>query len=227
VPLAHAPFIPASLNPAPPAPVSASIALKPVKHSIAATQPAKASIAKPEAKTSTAIDTETAVPATVSVGNVGPIQVSFPEFVAPIEVPVLETVAPVELTVVDILPAEVPVVKAAVPVDVTVVEAPNPLMAPEPPMPSLDVPYVGGKFHVQDEAGQYSFSHWGGPNTRVETKDAVGRVAGSFAYVDPEGEVQVRKYAAGPVSGFRVAASDLPEDTPEVVEVKSLLTNPQ
>ncbi|XP_069986892.1 cuticle protein 7-like [Penaeus vannamei] len=94
-------------------------------------------------------------------------------------------------------------------------------MAPEPPMPSLSVPHVGGQFHAQDEAGQYSFGHYGGPNTRVETRDSLGRTSGSFAYVDPEGDVQVRKYAAAPGSGFRVAASDLVEDTPAVAQVKS------
>ncbi|ROT70687.1 hypothetical protein C7M84_011009 [Penaeus vannamei] len=115
--------------------------------------------------------------------------------------------------------AVAPVVKSAVPV--TVVAAPEPLMAPEPPMPSLSVPHVGGQFHAQDEAGQYTFGHYGGPNTRVETRDSLGRTSGSFAYVDPEGDVQVRKYAAAPGSGFRVAASDLVVDTLAVAQVKS------
>nr|XP_027220887.1 calphotin-like [Penaeus vannamei] len=60
--------------------------------------------------------------------------------------------------------AVAPVVKSAVPV--TVVAAPEPLMAPEPPMPSLSVPHVGGQFHAQDEAGQYTFGHYGGPTPR-------------------------------------------------------------
>ncbi|XP_069987044.1 cuticle protein 19.8-like [Penaeus vannamei] len=115
--------------------------------------------------------------------------------------------------------AVAPMVRSAVPV--TVVAAPEPLMAPEPPMPSLSVPHVGGQFHAQDEAGQYTFGHYGGPSTRVETRDSLGRTSGSFAYVDPEGDVQVRKYAAAPGSGFRVAASDLVEDTPAVAQVKS------
>ncbi|XP_066979321.1 cuticle protein 7-like [Macrobrachium rosenbergii] len=131
--------------------------------------------------------------------------------------------------------APIPVVKAAVAVPapapvvpVAVAVAPEPLQAPEPPMPSIGEPFVGGQFHAQDEAGQYSFGHWGGPNTRVETRDSLGRTTGSFAYVDPEGDVQVRKYAAAPASGFKVAASDLPvdtnlvvQDTPEVARVKA------
>ncbi|XP_047483689.1 calphotin-like [Penaeus chinensis] len=132
--------------------------------------------------------------------------------VAPVVVdPVVKTTA--------IMAPTVPVVKSAVPV--TVVAPPEPLMAPEPPMPSLSVPHVGGQFHAQDEAGQYTFGHYGGPNTRVESRDSLGRTSGSFAYVDPEGDVQVRKYAAAPGSGFRVAASDLVEDTPAVAQVKS------
>ncbi|ROT70692.1 hypothetical protein C7M84_011014 [Penaeus vannamei] len=61
------------------------------------------------------------------------------------------------------------------------------------------------------------------PQHRVETRDYLGRTSGSFAYVDPEGDVQVRKYAAAPLSGFKVAASDLVEDTPAVAQVKSAL----
>ena len=76
--------------------------------------------------------------------------------------------------------------------NVAIVESPEPLNAPNPPMPNLALDGQNGQFHAQDELGQYSFGHYGGPNTRVETKDAFGRVSGSFAYVDPEGDVQVR-----------------------------------
>lgn len=104
---------------------------------------------------------------------------------------------------------------------VVVAAAPEPLEAPEPPMPSITVPFVGGQFHSQDELKQYSFGHWGGSSTRREFKDALGRVHGSFAYVDPVGDVHVRKYAAAPTMGFKVAASDLPIDTPEVATLKA------
>lgn len=105
---------------------------------------------------------------------------------------------------------------------VVVAIAPEPLEAPEPPMPSITVPFVGGQFHSQDELKQYSFFHWGGPSTRIETKDALGRTHGSFAYVDPVGDVHVRKYAVAPSIGFKVAASDLvPADTPEVAILKA------
>ncbi|KAK4314127.1 hypothetical protein Pmani_014547 [Petrolisthes manimaculis] len=162
---------------------------------------------------------------TLKAGAVpGPVPVVKSAHVAPSPVP-----APA--LVVKSIPAAVPtpVVKtvavAPVPVvsPVVVAAAPEPLAAPEPPMPSLSVPFVGGQFHAQDEAKQYTFGHWGGPNTRVEMKDSLGRVSGSFAYINPEGDVHVRKYAAAPGMGFKVAASDLPEDTPAVAQVKATL----
>merc|ERR1712142_797199 len=104
---------------------------------------------------------------------------------------------------------------------VVVAEAPEPLDAPNPPMPRLDVPFVGGQFHAQDEHGQYAFGHHGGSNTRVETRDYLGRVTGSFSYVNPEGDVHVRKYAAASGIGFKVAGSDIPVDTPEVAAAKA------
>ncbi|XP_068225590.1 skin secretory protein xP2-like [Palaemon carinicauda] len=137
----------------------------------------------------------------------------------PVAAPVLSA-APAPAPVLPAVAAPAPVVSYSAPVSapvpaipaapVAIAAAPEPLEAPEPPMPSIGEPFVGGQFHAQDEAGQYSFGHWGGPNTRVETRDHLGRTTGSFAYIDPVGDVQVRKYAAGPGSGFKVAASDLP-----------------
>merc|ERR1711962_1433251 len=125
-----------------------------------------------------------------------------------------------------VAPVVAPVVKAAASVavasPVVVAEAPEPLDAPNPPMPSLDVPFRGGQFHAQDELGQYAFGHHGGSNTRVEARDYLGRVTGSFSYVNPEGDVHVRKYAAASGMGFKVAGSDIPVDTPEVTHVKNI-----
>merc|ERR1711872_310910 len=123
-----------------------------------------------------------------------------------------------------VTPVVTPFVKAAsvaVASPVLVAEAPEPLDAPNPPMPSLDVPFRGGQFHAQDELGQYAFGHHGGSNTRVEARDYLGRVTGSFSYVNPEGDVHVRKYAAASGMGFKVAGSDIPVDTPEVAAAKT------
>ncbi|XP_063871249.1 cuticle protein 7-like [Scylla paramamosain] len=156
-------------------------------------------------------------PAVTKIQKPG-VQLHFPanvRFVAP---------APVAQPVVQAVPHPVqyqaPAVAVA-PAPVVVAAAPEPLNAPEPPMPSVGVPFVGGQFHAQDELKQYSFGHFGGPNTRVETRDALGRTKGSFAYVNPKGDVDVRKYAAAPGMGFKVAASDLPDDTPEVASLKA------
>merc|ERR1712042_259927 len=138
--------------------------------------------------------------------------------------PVVAAPTPVVNVATPVIAAATPVVKAAVVASpVLVAEAPEPLDAPNPPMPTADVPFVGGQFHAQDEMGQYAFGHHGGSNTRVETRDFLGRVTGSFAYTNPEGDIHVRKYAAASGMGFKVAGSDIPVDTPEVAAAKATL----
>lgn len=182
---------------------------------LAARAPVVPVVSAPVSVVQSAVPVAPAAPLLKSTAVVAP---AVPVPVAP-AAPLLKSTAVVAPAVPFPMAPIAPVVKSAVPV--TVVAPPEPLMAPEPPMPSLSVPHVGGQFHAQDEAGQYTFGHYGGPNTRVESRDYLGRTSGSFAYVDPEGDVQVRKYAAAPGSGFRVAASDLVEDTPAVAQVKS------
>merc|ERR1712142_402847 len=157
------------------------------------------------------------------VVNIGTpvVNVATPVVAAP--TPVVKAATPVVVST-KIVTDPTPVVKAAaVASPVLVAEAPEPLDAPNPPMPTADVPFVGGQFHAQDEMGQYAFGHHGGSNTRVETRDFLGRVTGSFAYTNPEGDVHVRKYAAASGMGFKVAGSDIPVDTPEVAAAKATL----
>merc|ERR1712142_496147 len=136
--------------------------------------------------------------------------------------PIVKVPTPVVRVATPVVASATPVVKAAaVASPVLVAEAPEPLDAPNPPMPTPDVPFVGGQFHAQDEMGQYAFGHHGGSNTRVETRDFLGRVTGSFAYTNPEGDVHVRKYAAASGIGFKVAGSDIPVDLPEVAAAKA------
>merc|ERR1712142_703813 len=157
------------------------------------------------------------------------VKVATPVIAAPTPVvkvatPVVAAPTPVVNVATPVVAAATPVVKAAVVASpVLVAEAPEPLDAPNPPMPTADVPFVGGQFHAQDEMGQYAFGHHGGSNTRVETRDFLGRVTGSFAYTNPEGDVHVRKYAAASGMGFKVAGSDIPVDTPEVAAAKATL----
>jgi len=96
-------------------------------------------------------------------------------------------------------------------VKVPAVVVPNtPVVVFNPPMPRVGQAFVGGQFHAQDELGQYAFGHYGGPYTKVEAKDQHGRLSGSFAYVDAEGNIQMRQYSSNPGEGFKVSGSDLP-----------------
>merc|ERR1712042_109221 len=150
--------------------------------------------------------------------------VAAPTPVVKVATPVVAAPTPVVNVATPVIAAATPVVKAAVVASpVLVAEAPEPLDTPNPPMPTADVPFVGGQFHAQDEMGQYAFGHHGGSNTRVETRDFLGRVTGSFAYTNPEGDIHVRKYAAASGMGFKVAGSDIPVDTPEVAAAKANL----
>lgn len=96
---------------------------------------------------------------------------------------------------------------------------------------------VQSQYHAQDELGQYSFGYAGGPSSRAETRDAFGRVSGSYNYVDSEGKVQTQHYVADAL-GFRVSGTNLPvapdapeaprlagpepvQDTPEVAAAKA------
>merc|ERR1712198_28219 len=93
-------------------------------------------------------------------------------------------------------------------------------------------PAPSTQFHAQDEFGQFSFGHAGGPLARTEARNAYGLL-------------QTVNYVADPVNGFRVAGTNLPvgpavpaaapleapvfdlpvpvavEDTPEVAAAKA------
>merc|ERR1712121_499370 len=106
-------------------------------------------------------------------------------------------------------------------------------------------PAPSTQFHAQDEFGQFSFGHAGGPLARTEARNAYGVTTGSYQYVDANGLLQTVNYVADPVNGFRVAGTNLPvgpavpaaapleapvfdlpvpvavEDTPEVAAAKA------
>merc|ERR1712142_531994 len=120
-------------------------------------------------------------PQVVNIGtpvvNVATPVVAAPTPVVKVPTPVVNVATPVIAAATPVVVAPTPVVKvAAVASPVLVAEAPEPLDAPNPPMPTADIPFVGGQFHAQDEMGQYAFGHHGGSNTRVETRDFLGRV---------------------------------------------------
>merc|ERR1712027_174523 len=106
-------------------------------------------------------------------------------------------------------------------------------------------PAPSTQFHAQDEFGQFSFGHAGGPLARTEARNAYGVTTGSYQYIDANGLLQTVNYVADPVNGFRVAGTNLPvgpavpaneplaapvfdlplpvavEDTPEVAAAKA------
>merc|ERR1712018_849675 len=108
-------------------------------------------------------------------------------------------------------------------------------------------PAPSTQFHAQDEFGQFSFGHAGGPLARTEARNAYGVTTGSYQYVDANGLLRTVNYVADPVNGFRVAGTNLPvgpavpaatpleapvfdlpvpvavEDTPEVAAAKAEL----
>merc|ERR1711971_1085495 len=71
-------------------------------------------------------------------------------------------------------------------------------------------PNPSTQFHAQDEFGQFSFGHAGGPSARTEARNAYGVTTGSYQYIDANGLLQTVNYVADPVNGFRVAGTNLP-----------------
>jgi len=87
-------------------------------------------------------------------------------------------------------------------------------------------PAPSSQFHAQDEFGQFSFGHAGGPSARTEVsilaftlqlhislcqaRNAYGVTTGSYQYIDANGLLQTVNYIADPVNGFRVAGTNLP-----------------
>merc|ERR1711936_659048 len=78
--------------------------------------------------------------------------------------------------------------------------------------PGLAIPAAAPshQFHAQDEFGQFSFGHAGGPSARTEARNAYGVTTGSYQYVDANGLVQTVNYIADDVNGFRVAGTNIP-----------------
>merc|ERR1719219_2827823 len=88
------------------------------------------------------------------------------------------------------------------------------------------------QFHAQDEFGQFSFGHAGGPSARSESRNAYGVTTGSYQYLDGNGLLQTVNYIADPVHGFRVAGTNLPVGpaaiaAPEVAPLEAPTFNPE
>jgi len=93
-------------------------------------------------------------------------------------------------------------------------------------------PNPSTQFHAQDEFGQFSFGHAGGPSARTEARNAFGVTTGSYQYIDANGLLQTVNYVADPVHGFRVAGTNLPVGpaalaAPEVAPLVAPTFNPE
>ncbi|XP_037085345.1 uncharacterized protein LOC119105890 [Pollicipes pollicipes] len=67
----------------------------------------------------------------------------------------------------------------------------------------------GSQYHAQDTFGGYHYGYADGLSNKVETRRADGTTAGSYNYVDAEGQVQTISYTAG-ANGFQVEGTNLP-----------------
>ncbi|CAH0555785.1 unnamed protein product [Brassicogethes aeneus] len=76
-------------------------------------------------------------------------------------------------------------------------------------------------YHAQDNYGQYAYGYATPTSTKSETKTADGVTQGGYSYIDSNGILQSVHYVADPVHGFRVAATNLPQDLPEVAWAKA------
>ncbi|KAF6215667.1 hypothetical protein GE061_010423 [Apolygus lucorum] len=121
--------------------------------------------------------------------------------------------------------AAAPVVDVAPTVVATRTVAAAPVVAPAPIVaaaPAVVAPAVTKtQYHSQDELGQASYGHAEPLQTHNAVQDAHGNKIGSFSYLNPhDGQVHRTDYIADAL-GYRVAANDLPIDTPEVALAKA------
>lgn len=76
-------------------------------------------------------------------------------------------------------------------------------------------------YHSQDVYGQYVYGYATPTSAKNEIKTADGVTRGGYSYIDSNGILQTVQYIADSVHGFRVAATNLPQDLPEVAYAKA------
>ncbi|XP_017786131.1 PREDICTED: uncharacterized protein LOC108569178 [Nicrophorus vespilloides] len=80
---------------------------------------------------------------------------------------------------------------------------------------------VQSQYHAQDVFGQYTYGYSTPTSSKSETKTADGVTQGGYSYIDSNGYLQSVSYVADPIHGFRVAATNLPQDLPDVAYAKA------
>ncbi|KAF2882371.1 hypothetical protein ILUMI_23791 [Ignelater luminosus] len=80
---------------------------------------------------------------------------------------------------------------------------------------------VQSQYHSQDVFGQYTYGYATPTSAKNEIKTADGVTQGGYSYIDANGILQSVQYVADPIHGFRVAATNLPQDLPDVAYAKA------
>lgn len=80
---------------------------------------------------------------------------------------------------------------------------------------------VTSLYHSQDVYGQYVYGYSSPLSSKAESKTADGVTRGGYSYIDSNGILQTVQYTADAINGFRVAATNLPRDLPEVAYAKA------
>ncbi|XP_044755186.1 uncharacterized protein LOC123314130 [Coccinella septempunctata] len=76
-------------------------------------------------------------------------------------------------------------------------------------------------YHSQDWRGQYTYGYATPMITRNEVRNMDGTTVGGYSYMDSNGVLQTVQYKSDPIHGFQVAASNLPQDLPDVAAAKA------
>jgi hypothetical protein len=91
----------------------------------------------------------------------------------------------------------------------------NPASQPDISSPS----FPSGQWNTQDEIGQASFGYsYPGHQAASNVRDSAGNMAGSWAYVNPEGKLVNVSYTADE-RGFRVSSNVLPAAAAPVADL--------
>ncbi|XP_043189794.1 cuticle protein-like isoform X1 [Amphibalanus amphitrite] len=88
--------------------------------------------------------------------------------------------------------------------------AASPLTYAAAPVAAAPAPYsFSRRYQTQDELGQATFGHEEPNQSHAAVRDAFGNVAGSYSYINPEGQTISVKYTAGE-EGVQVESNALP-----------------
>ncbi|GLV32643.1 Cuticular protein 72Ea [Carabus blaptoides fortunei] len=80
---------------------------------------------------------------------------------------------------------------------------------------------VHSLYHAQNKYGEYMYGYTSDWSAKDEMKTADGVTRGGYSYIDANGILQTVQYTSDPVNGFRVIATNIPHDLPEVAYARA------